>query len=1044
MSQSSSLSMVHRWRSHRQAGDAPKGGADNSGRRSPLVFLLSFIVLALLMGSAVYFSVREGVYNGARNKVEAITRLQATQIENWLATRSESMALAFDNPLFNAEMRAGLQGAELQSAQRQQLQAYLQRIAVVYKYQDVSLRHLPDGSLLMSSSGQADQPDDRERLLRWWQQEGALSEGGRGIWDEPSDKTIRFAQTLNDSSGKPGAVVVDVTLSLDGYFFENLLHWPGASPSGEILLARRGSQGLRYLNTPIHAEGEAPTSGDDPILSALGSVPIGGSTLHSLDYRGESVLAYAMSIPGTPWVLVAKIDTAEVYGNLNQLTFLVLLSLVCMGFLIRWWMLARGRYLELLYEQMLERQKMEQALRESEERFHQAFTHAPIANAIVGLDGRFMAVNGACCKLWEYGESELLGTTVEALLQGEEGNPSSWQTWLASDCQEAEFVALKGQRKDGQSLDLDINRMLIRDARGQAMYAILQIQDVTEVNRAARRIHRLSQLRSAISLTNQAIIRSRSPAEVYEAVCQACVQHGGLHLVWVGVADGESGMLEPVEVAGPASGYLEGVMISTDPNASAGQGPTAIAFRERRVYICNDLAAEQAHESWQRRAASYGLFSMIALPLLHGGVGYGTLSAYGPSMDFFDDESVGMLKEMADNISFALDQFEKAEQRMQAEATLSRYAREVDDLYQNAPCGYHSVDAHGHVLRINNTELNWLGYQRDEVVGTLKIQDMLDEASRGVFAEVFEQFKRKGSLSNLEMVMRRKDGSTLPVVVNATGVYDADGRFLASRTTVLDITERKRQEALQAEQAERFEQLSHRVVRIQEDERRRLARELHDQVNPNLAALKLMLGTLADSQSGDVAHPLQILDGLEDARALLDDTTAGIREICANLRPTLLDYSGLVPTLESYAQMFSRRTGVKVMVRVPDEEVRLDLDVESMLFRIAQEALTNCAKHAFAKQVEIEFVCSHDWSTLSIRDDGFGFDLDALGREGKATGLGMVTMRERAEFIGGQFSVRSNPMHGTEIRVELEGQGRAGLRGPQHEVLEERRQHPRF
>jgi signal transduction histidine kinase len=156
---------------------------------------------------------------------------------------------------------------------------------------------------------------------------------------------------------------------------------------------------------------------------------------------------------------------------------------------------------------------------------------------------------------------------------------------------------------------------------------------------------------------------------------------------------------------------------------------------------------------------------------------------------------------------------------------------------------------------------------------------------------------------------------------------------------------------------------------------------------------------------------------------LVDDTTAGIREICTDLRPTLLDYTGLVPTLEGYAQMFMKRTGVAVRVKVPREGVRLAADVESMLFRIAQEALTNCAKHACARSIDLELDQSERRLVLTIRDDGFGFEPESLGRSGNIPGLGLINMRERAEFAGARFSLSSHPLSGTEIRVELDTPG---------------------
>ena len=138
----------------------------------------------------------------------------------------------------------------------------------------------------------------------------------------------------------------------------------------------------------------------------------------------------------------------------------------------------------------------------------------------------------------------------------------------------------------------------------------------------------------------------------------------------------------------------------------------------------------------------------------------------------------------------------------QAEAATQRHADETRDLYENAPCGYHSLSATGLVLRMNATELGWLGYTAEEVVGRLRFPDLMTPAGRAVFERDFPRFVADGEISNVELELRRKDGSSLMVSINASAIKDEQGRFLMSRSTVYDITERKRiEEALRASEA---------------------------------------------------------------------------------------------------------------------------------------------------------------------------------------------------------------------------------------------------
>ncbi len=133
-------------------------------------------------------------------------------------------------------------------------------------------------------------------------------------------------------------------------------------------------------------------------------------------------------------------------------------------------------------------------------------------------------------------------------------------------------------------------------------------------------------------------------------------------------------------------------------------------------------------------------------------------------------------------------------ERKQAEAVLQQSTEEIRDLYNNAPCGYHSLDKDGAFVRINDTELKWLGYSRDEVIGKMRFSDILTPEGLEFFHKNFPAFKHRGWVSNLEFELIRKDGTTLPVLLSATADKDASGNYVMSRSTIFDITERKRGE----------------------------------------------------------------------------------------------------------------------------------------------------------------------------------------------------------------------------------------------------------
>lgn len=801
-------------------------------------------------------------------------------------------------------------------------------------------------------------------------------------------------------------------------------------------------------------------------------------------------------------------------------------------------------YFQWIVRDITARKRMKQSLLSSEEHFRQAFNHAPISMAMLGLDGRFLAVNAATCRLTGYSQTELATMTYSDFVgRAEAESDEDWLEELDAHAGGPNSLEIQARHKDGRILDLSINFSMIQGDDGKPLHILYQALDLTEGKRAAARIERLSRLKAALSDTNRAILYSRSPEEVYRAVCQACVAHGDILLAWVGLADPDAQRITPIEAAGPASGYLDGIVISTRADAPEGQAPSAIAYREKCISVCGDFSASGAMAPWRERAAAHGLTSSIALPILRGGGRYGTLNVYAAERHSYDEEVVEQLREMAQNISFAIDQFDRDAERRQAESALRRseerfrtlvenlphpvfvknadlvfissnaafarrigiasdqiagktdfdffpaalaerhegdcrrvmasgevaelqerfivdgherffhtlkapvrdeqgkitgvlgafwditeskraemalrqYAEEVEDLYQDAPCGYHSVAADSTLTRINNTELRWLGYTREEVVRRMKVDELFTPPSIRKFQERFPRFKKTGEMRDIEVEMVCKDGTILPVSLNATAIFDAAGEYVSSRVTTHDIGERVMLKREQMRNAKRLKNLSHRLIAVQEEERRRLSTELHDRASPNLAAIKITLATL----SGSLPPQMQadVASHLSDAIALLDDTTAGIRDICADLRPAMLDYSGLIPALEAYAVQFMKRTAITVRVKVPQaDQIRFGKHEESALFRIVQEALMNCAKHACASTVDIELAKTNGQTTLTIKDNGFGFAAATTERPNRRSGLGLITMKERTEFMGGKLIVTSLPLWGTEIRVTL-------------------------
>jgi len=227
-----------------------------------------------------------------------------------------------------------------------------------------------------------------------------------------------------------------------------------------------------------------------------------------------------------------------------------------------------------------------------------------------------------------------------------------------------------------------------------------------------------------------------------------------------------------------------------------------------------------------------------------------------------------------------------------------------------------------------------------------------------------------------------------------------------------------------SERTERLDQVLRQTISAQEDERRRLARELHDETAQTIAALSIALDRARDGLDG--AGP-EAISQIGQAKQLSSHLLAETRRLILGLRPTVLDDMGLLPAIRWYAESYLGDKGIEVRVEAAVPAQRLPAHIEVALFRIVQEALANVAKHSQAGHVDVRLTHDDREITVTVADDGRGFDVaHALGRAGPTESVGLLGMQERARLLGGRLAIRSRDGGGTLVRVEVPLSDEAG------------------
>lgn len=341
-------------------------------------------------------------------------------------------------------------------------------------------------------------------------------------------------------------------------------------------------------------------------------------------------------------------------------------------------------------------------------------------------------------------------------------------------------------------------------------------------------------------------------------------------------------------------------------------------------------------------------------------------------------------------------------------------------VFENAPIGMIIVNLTGDVLRANRAYTRFIGYSADELAA-LPTFSYTHPEDRPVSIDRFSQLV-SGEISFYKLQKRylRQDGEIVWGDLTVGLARDPAGQPAYAICQVEDITEHKRIETELAESLRHLESLRARRELVREEETRRIAREIHDELGQRLTALKMGLSVLKLKHTGQASVQTAVAE-LQDH---VENTIGIVRNIAANLRPASLDL-GLIPALRWLRDNFERATGLACTMELDTGVKVLDEALAIHLFRIVQESLTNIARHAAADTAEVILRQNDGQLVLVIKDDGCGFA--AAEMEAKGVGIGLLGLRERAAMLGGGLFIDSLPGEGTRIfcSIPLDGGGKA-------------------
>ncbi len=365
--------------------------------------------------------------------------------------------------------------------------------------------------------------------------------------------------------------------------------------------------------------------------------------------------------------------------------------------------------------------------------------------------------------------------------------------------------------------------------------------------------------------------------------------------------------------------------------------------------------------------------------------------------------------------------------RKRQEQALVESEANYRNLFDSSTDGIFILDLDGNFIDANRTAYERLGYAREELL-SLNIRTLDDPSFARRVPKRFKQIQEHG-VAVFESAHLRKDGSTMPVEVNSR-LLEYKGRQVYF-SVIRDITDRKRAEELLrhshaeledkvkertkelAASQEQLRSLFKHLQSLREEERTSIAREIHDDLGQSLTALKMDLARLAAQACGDDEMLRERLNADVDH---VDKIIQSVKRVCTELRPTILDHLGLAAAVEWQCEEFQKRTGIKCDTLFDPEDVDVDSDLGTALFRVFQEAFTNVVKHAKATEAKTSIKRTSSSIVLEITDNGVGITEEELSKSGS---FGLLGIRERVYPWGGIVTVSGARNKGTTVKITI-------------------------
>ena len=756
----------------------------------PLKLIYIFIAVTLtitLAGIWFYFISKTEIKDKQYQGLKAVSNLKVDQIVKWRNERKGEALFIFRNNDFKIMVSNYFKCKDEKLLQK--ITDWLKPIKENHEYAEIYLCELNKKPFPLFNKINAEFCDtDKEAIKQSINsQEIVFSDFHRD--DESGNIYLGVAVPLILKSFKKKELFGSLFFRIDPsvLFFPLIKSWPTLSKTAETLLIKKEGNEVVFINDLRHQKNTAlnlRVSLSNQMLPAAKAILGQTGIFEGIDYRGIKVVCDLNRIPGSNWFIVSKIDEDEIYQPLWERAMWLLLI---WGVLV----IIAGLSVYVIWkQQQMHHFKKLFSLEQEKQALKMHFEYlVKYANDIIILyDEAFniIEVNDRAVAVYGYSYDEFLSLRLENIRAAEANETLTDDLEKIKNLSGYLFETLH-RKKDGKKFPVEISARIIKIEDRNYYQSI--IRDITERKTFEQKIKKQNSVYSVLSNVNQTIVRTRNREKLFREACKIAVEDGLLRMAWIGIVDKELKTVEPASCYGYVDGFLD--IIKTILNDEIEESvPTAKAVKSGKYIICNDIEKSEYMLSWRKEAIKRGYRSSVTLPMVVEGNVIGTFSLYSADKNFFDDEELKLLEELAMDLSFAIEFLNKEEKRIVVENELRESEEKYRHLFELESDALLLIDNKtGNILEVNDAACALYQYSKEELLKMRNV-DLSAQADE----------TRKATISSVTKIPvryhRKKNGVIFPVEINASR-FTWHGREV-HMPAIRDITDReKTQSALQ-------------------------------------------------------------------------------------------------------------------------------------------------------------------------------------------------------------------------------------------------------